>query len=131
MLPESCGISFSDQMQKFWNRASANHSIQVNRFIISFHPDELDPDDPRDQLAALDIGVEFAKTNCPHSQSAIFLQNDGTGHKLHLHVVGVIAFGRREGPDLHIHGCHPFFVVAYQANLCWNISDQAVIETEL
>ena len=86
MLPDEA-IPFEIQMRKFWDRASAKHTTQVNRFIISFHPDELDPDDPADCQKALKIGIAFAKENCLHSQSAIFVQADGVGHKLHLHIV--------------------------------------------
>ena len=86
MLPDEV-IPFEIQMRKFWDRASAKHTTQVNRFILSFHPEELNADDPQDCLTALKIGIEFAKTNCPHSQTAVFVQNDGHGHKLHLHAI--------------------------------------------
>ena len=85
MLPDSV-MSFEKQMQKFWDRADPRHTTQVDRFIISFHPDELDPDNPRDWLRALDIGRTFAIENSPFSQSAIFVQADSRGHKLHIHI---------------------------------------------
>ena len=59
MLPDNV-VRFEAQMQKFWDRADPRHTTQVDRFIISFHPDELDPDNPRDWLKALDIGRTFA-----------------------------------------------------------------------
>ena len=85
MLPDEV-IPFEIQMRKCWDRASVKHTTQIDRYILSFHPEELDADSPADCLKALKIGIEFARMNCPHSQSAVFVQSDGVGHKLHLHV---------------------------------------------
>ena len=107
MLPEvDGGPSFAEQMQYCWNRASPLHTTQVDRFIISFHPDELDPDNPRHCMVALDIGVAFAKENCPRAQSVVYVQSDGVGHKLHLHIVSNdVRFDDFKGvdPDTYFH----------------------------
>lgn len=86
MLPDEI-VPFETQMQPLWDRADPRHKIQVDRFIVSFATSELDPDDPGDQAKALDIGCEIAKANAPDCQSAIFVQTDGVGHKLHIHIV--------------------------------------------
>lgn len=86
MLPDDV-ISFEGQMQFYWDHASAQHKIQANRFIISFSPDELNPDDPNDCMTALEIGIQFAKENAPDCQSAVFIQTDGVGHKVHAHII--------------------------------------------
>ena len=54
--------------------------------------EELDPGDPEDCFKALEIGCEFARTNAPDCQSAVFVQadskgRDGRGGKLHVHVI--------------------------------------------
>lgn len=43
-------------------------------------------DEPEDCFKALRIGREFALSNAPGHQSAIFVQADGAGHKLHVHI---------------------------------------------
>lgn len=86
MMPDDV-IPFEEQMQYYWDHASAQHKIQVNRFIISFGPDELNPDDPNDCLTALEIGCQFARENASDCQSAVFVQTDGVGHKVHAHII--------------------------------------------
>ena len=91
MLPDEA-VRFEIQMQPFWNKARSNHTIQADRFIISFALEELDPGDPEDCFKALEIGCEFARTNAPDCQSAVFVQadskgRDGRGGKLHIHVI--------------------------------------------
>ena len=86
MLPDSV-VSFERQMQPFWDRADSRHIIQVDRCIVSFHPSELDPDKPEDCAKGLAIGCEIARRNAPDNQSAVFLQKDGKGRKIHLHIL--------------------------------------------
>ena len=86
MLPDEI-IPFEQQMQPFWNRVDPRHKIQVNRFIVSFHPDELNRDNPEDLLTALEIGCRIAKENAPDNQSAVFVQTDGVGGKIHIHIL--------------------------------------------
>ena len=86
MLPDEV-VSFEQQMQPFWDRADSRHIIQVDRCIVSFHPSELDPDKPEDCAKRLAIGCEIAKRNAPDNQSAVFLQKDGKGGKIHLHIL--------------------------------------------
>ncbi len=40
------GIPAEVQMQKYWNRARANHKTQVIRVVQSFSISELNPDEP-------------------------------------------------------------------------------------
>lgn len=86
MLPDEI-VSFECQMQPFWNKADPRHTTQIDRFIVSFSPDELNPDNPEDLATARDIGCEIAKENAPDNQSAVFVQTDGTGHKVHIHIL--------------------------------------------
>lgn len=86
MMPDDV-VPFEEQMQYYWDHASAQHKIQAERFIISFSPDELNPDDPGDCMTALEIGCQFARENAPDCQSAVFVQTDGVGHKVHAHIV--------------------------------------------
>lgn len=86
MLPDVT-VRFERQMQPLWDRMDARHKIQVNRYVVSFSPKELDPDNEADQLTALEIGCRIAEINAPDCQSAVFLQSDGKGHKLHLHIL--------------------------------------------
>ena len=86
MLPDEV-IPFEQQMRPFWERAHFRHTIQVDRLIVSFHPSELDPDKPEDCVMGLAIGCEIAKRNAPDNQSAVFLQKDGKGGKIHLHII--------------------------------------------
>lgn len=86
MLPDEV-LPFEEQMQPLWDRADPRHTTQIDRFIVSFATSELDPDDPGDLCKALDIGCELARTNAPDCQSAVFVQTDGVGHKVHLHIL--------------------------------------------
>lgn len=85
MLPDTV-VPFGVQMQPLWDKADPRHKTQVDRFFISFGPEELDPDEPEDCFKALQIGREFALANAPDCQSAVFVQADGVGHKLHVHI---------------------------------------------
>lgn len=86
MLPDHA-VRFEEQMRPLWDRMDARHKIQVNRYVVSFSPKELDPDNEADQLTALEIGRRIAETNAPDCQSAVFVQADGKGHKLHVHIL--------------------------------------------
>lgn len=80
-------MSYEDQMQIFWNKASARHSIQVRRIVGSFSEKELDPNDPNSPHKALQMASEFVTEYYPDRQAAIFIQNDGVGGKLHFHAI--------------------------------------------
>lgn len=86
MLPDEI-VPFEDQMQPLWDKADPRHKTQINRFIVSFATSELDPDDPGDLGKAMDIGCELARANAPDCQSAVFVQTDGKGHKVHIHIL--------------------------------------------
>lgn len=86
MLPDEV-IPFEQQMRPYWERAHSRHTVQIDRCIVSFHPSELDPDKPEDCVKGLAIGREIAKRNAPDNQSAVFLQKDGKGGKIHLHIL--------------------------------------------
>ena len=108
MLPDHT-VRFEQQMRPLWDRMDARHKIQVNRCVVSFSPKELDPDNEADQLTALEIGRRIAETNAPDCQSAVFVQSDGKGHKLHLHILtNDVRISDHKGVDSRAY-YHPHF----------------------
>lgn len=81
------GVPTEVQMQKYWNRARANHKTQVIRVVQSFSINELNPDEPEDILTASMIGQEFAHTYYPDRQVVVFTQTDGKSHLIHNHII--------------------------------------------
>ena len=81
------GVPTEVQMQKYWNRARANHKTQVIRVVQSFSINELNPDEPADVLTASMIGQEFAHTYYPDRQAVVFTQTDGKSHLIHNHII--------------------------------------------
>lgn len=81
------GVPTEVQMQKYWNRARANHKTQVIRVVQSFSINELNPDEPEDILTANMIGQEFAQTHYPDRQAVVFTQTDGKSHLVHNHII--------------------------------------------
>lgn len=108
MLPDQT-VRFEEQMRPLWDRMDARHKVQVNRCVVSFSPNELDPDDEADQLTALEIGCRIAEANAPDCQSAVFVQADGKGHKLHLHILtNDVRLSDHKGVDSRAY-YHPHF----------------------
>ena len=112
MLPDNV-VPFEGQMQTIWNKASARHTIQVDRFIVSFSQKELDAKNPVDVAKAHHIGCEFARLLCnglnPDNekdndlakslgipikelagrgkhQAVVATQTDGKGGCIHIHI---------------------------------------------
>ena len=81
------GVSAEIQMQKYWNRARANHKTQVIRVVQSFSVRELNPDEPADILTANVIGQEFVQKYYPDRQAVVFTQTDGKSGLIHNHVI--------------------------------------------
>lgn len=81
------GVPTEIQMQKYWNRARANHKTQVIRVVQSFSINELNPDEPADILTANMIGQEFAQRYYPDRQAVVFTQTDGKSHLVHNHII--------------------------------------------
>lgn len=81
------GVPAEIQMQKYWNRARANHKTQVIRVVQSFSVRELNPDEPADILTANMIGQEFVHTYYPDRQAVVFTQTDGKSHLIHNHII--------------------------------------------
>lgn len=120
MLPDSV-VPFEHQMQPLWDRAHVRHTTQIDRHIVSFAREELDPDKPEDRLKGLAIGCEIARRNSPDNQSAVFLQTDGKGGLIHLHILTNdvnISDGKGINPKAYAHWhfqkivdevCHQYF----------------------
>ena len=81
------GVPAEIQMQKYWNRARANHKTQVIRVVQSFSVRELNPDEPEDILTANVIGQEFVQKYYPDRQAVVFTQTDGKSGLIHNHVI--------------------------------------------
>lgn len=81
------GVPAEIQMQKYWNRARANHKTQVIRVVQSFSVRELNPDEPADILTANMIGQEFVQKYYPDRQAVVFTQTDGKSGLIHNHVI--------------------------------------------
>lgn len=99
MLPDSV-VPFEKQMQPFWDRADSRHKVQIDRYIMSFSPRELDSEKPEDCAKALAIGCDFAREIGPDDQWAIFIQTDGVGRKVHVHALrNDVRTSDYKGPD--------------------------------
>ena len=81
------GVPAEIQMQKYWNRARANHKTQVIRVVQSFSVRELNPDEPADILTANIIGQEFVQKYYSDRQAVVFTQTDGKSGLIHNHVI--------------------------------------------
>lgn len=84
LLPDSV-VPFERQMQPFWDKADPRHKIQIDRYIISYSPEELNPENPEDVLKGHEISCKLARTMAPGHQIAVFTQTDGKGGKIHSH----------------------------------------------
>lgn len=78
---------FENQMAEDWEQASGKNKNQVRRIIISFSEKELDPHGEDSAYLALEMAQEFVEEAYPNRKAAIFVQNDGKGGKLHVHIL--------------------------------------------
>lgn len=107
MLPNNV-VPFCDQMQMFWYKADPRHTIQIDRYILSFSANELDPHNPGDIAKAHYIGCAFAEKIAPGHQVMVATQTDGKGGLIHVHMavndVNMITLkGLPSGRYLHAH----------------------------
>ena len=79
-------VPFSTQMMEDWERASAKNKNQIRRLMASFAVDELDPEDPESVFVAAQIAEDFCQTYYPGHKVGVFIQKDGEGGKLHVHM---------------------------------------------
>lgn len=86
MLPDEV-IPFEEQMAEDWRRASGKNKNQVRRIVVSYSEKELDPHNEDCAYTALEIAQEFVEEAYPNRKAAIFVQNDGKGEKLHVHIL--------------------------------------------
>lgn len=86
MLPDDV-IPFENQMAEDWERASGRNKNQVRRIVASLSKKELDPHDMDCAYTLLEIAQEFVEEAYPNRKAAIFVQNDGKGEKLHVHIL--------------------------------------------
>ena len=74
-------------MAQDWARASGKNKNQVRRIVASYSEKELDPHGEDSAYLALEIAQEFVEEAYPNRKAAIFVQNDGKGEKLHVHIL--------------------------------------------
>ena len=86
LLPDDM-IPFEEQMEEDWARASGRNKNQVRRIVVSFSENEFDSQSEDSAYSALEIAQEFVEEAYPNRKAAIFVQNDGTGGKLHVHIL--------------------------------------------
>lgn len=86
MLPDEV-MPFEEQMAQDWARASGKNKNQVRRIVASYSEKELDPHGEDSAYLALEIAQEFVEEAYPNRKAAIFVQNDGKGEKLHVHIL--------------------------------------------
>lgn len=86
MLPDEV-IPIEEQMAEDWQQASKNNLNQIRRIVASFSENELAPQGEDSAYIALEIAQEFVEEAYPNRKAAIFIQNDGKGGKLHVHIL--------------------------------------------
>ena len=70
------------------NQLAEQHGrkVKAHSYVLSFHPDELDVNDPADLRRAGDLGFLLAKKMRPNSPAMIVVHNDGKGGCVHAHI---------------------------------------------
>ena len=86
MLPDSVR-PYQDQMADYWRLASDKNKNQVLRGVVSYSKKELNPDSPDDILKAAHMGREIVQTGYPDRQAVVYVQTDGKGGCVHLHIL--------------------------------------------
>ena len=80
-------IPFDEQFEQLLKSSSSRNKTEARRLIMSFSKNELDPDDPQSPYKALTIAQETMQEGYNGFPSAIFVQNDGKGGKVHVHII--------------------------------------------
>jgi hypothetical protein len=60
--------------------------VKAHSYIVSFHPDELDVNDPLDLQRAGDLAFLLAKKMRPNSPAMVVVHDDGVGGCAHAHI---------------------------------------------
>ena len=98
-------VTYSDQMERYWNRASDSMKVQVRRVTQSFSEKELDPNNPDDIFKAHEIGIETGKKFFGDRQFIVATQTDGKSGLVHNHIFGnnvdLITNKGMTGPEYH------------------------------
>ncbi|MGN5247282.1 relaxase/mobilization nuclease domain-containing protein (plasmid) [Lactiplantibacillus plantarum] len=78
---------YAKTQMKATRMAYSTRGKQTTRVIQSFPTIDLDSANPHDWQTANQLGLELAKQAFPDYQVAIYTQLDGSGHKLHNHII--------------------------------------------
>lgn len=81
------GVSYIQQMQRYWDKARSNHKTQVLRIVQSFSKNEFDPENLSDGSKVNELGIEFAMSYYPNRQVVVFTQKDGESGLWHNHII--------------------------------------------
>lgn len=83
-----CDAPSIDQFIKMGNRLAEQNGrrVKAHSYVLSFHPDELDVNDPRDLKRAGDLAFLLAKTMRPNSPAMVVVHADGKGGCVHAHI---------------------------------------------
>ena len=81
------GVRWETQMERYWNRASASHTVQLVQLILSWSKHELDPTNDDDLEKALDMAQDMVREHYPDRQALCFVQTDGEGGCVHAHIL--------------------------------------------
>ncbi len=80
--------SYYSQFGKLMLRKKSQRNINETRTaIVSFSPEELDPDAPESPYIAARIAIDICKKGFDGFPCVIAIQNDNDGHKIHMHMV--------------------------------------------
>ncbi|QDW28597.1 hypothetical protein FFF93_001450 [Arthrobacter sp. KBS0702] len=69
-----------------WLADQNGRRVKAHSYVLSFHPDELDVNDPRDLKRAGDLAFLLAKTMRPNSPAMVVVHADGKGGCVHAHI---------------------------------------------
>lgn len=83
-----CDAPSIDQFIKMGNQLAEQNGrrVKAHSYVLSFHPDELDVNDPRDLKRAGDLAFLLAKTMRPNSPAMVVVHADGKGGCVHAHI---------------------------------------------
>jgi hypothetical protein len=83
-----CDAPSIDEFIKTGNRLAEQNGrrVKAHSYVLSFHPDELDVNDPLDLKRAGDLGFLLAKTMRPNSPAMVVVHDDGKGGCVHAHI---------------------------------------------
>jgi len=84
VMPDA--VSYTEQMQTYWNKASDKMKVQVRRVTQSASRKEIDPENEADLLKFHEIGIETGRRIFGNRQFLVATQIDGKSGLAHNHI---------------------------------------------